>query len=108
MKQKLESLRRLARMAVESEATKKSLTALADTLRDALDLAQVHFVYSEDADWVSCGDRGSGDDVGTKKKGLWLVQQQAELYQGPGAFNIHHRRAEDLTGGLNAKGRGDI
>ena len=105
MKQKLESLRRLARMAGESEATKESPTALADTLRCALDFAQVHLVSAEDADWGSCGDRGSGDDVGTKKKGLWLVQQQAELYQGPVAFNIHDRRVEDLTGDLNAKGR---
>jgi len=105
MKQNLESLRRLARMAVESEATKESLAALADTLRDALDLVQVFFVYSEDLDWATCGDCGSGDDVGTKKKGLWLVQQQAELYQGPVAFNIRDLRVEDLTGDLNAKGR---
>jgi diguanylate cyclase (GGDEF)-like protein len=105
MKQKLESLRRLARMAVQSEATKESLTALADTLRDTLDLAQVFFVYSEDVDWLTCGDCGSGDDVGTKKKGLWLVQQQAEMYQGPVAFNVRNRLVEDLTGDLSAKGR---
>ncbi|GAG29448.1 unnamed protein product, partial [marine sediment metagenome] len=105
MKQKPESLRRLARMAVESEATKESLAALADTFRDALDLAQVFFVYSEDLGWATCGDRGSGDDVGTKKKGLWLVQQQAEMYQGPVAFNIRDRLVEDLTGDLSARGR---
>ena len=67
MKRKLEAVRRLAKMAVESEATKESLTRIADTLRDALDVVQVHFAYAEDLDWVTCGDCGSGDDVGTKR-----------------------------------------
>jgi diguanylate cyclase (GGDEF)-like protein len=105
MKQKLESLCRLARMAVKSEATKESLAALADTLRDALSATRVYFVYSEDLDWVTCGDCGSGDDVGTKRKGLWLVQQQAEMHHGPVAFNIRDLLVEDITGDLNAKGR---
>lgn len=105
MKRKLEAVRQLAKMAVESEATKESLTRIADTLRDALNAAQVHFVYSEDLDWVTCGDCGSGDDVGTKKKGLWLVQQQAERQKGPVAFNIRRRLVEDLTSAAGAKGR---
>jgi len=105
MERKLEAVRWLAKMAVESEATKESLTRIADTLRHALNLAQVHFVYSEDLDWVTCGDCGSGDDVGTKKKGLWLVQQQAERQKGPVAFNIRRGLVEDLTSDLDAKGR---
>jgi diguanylate cyclase (GGDEF)-like protein len=105
VKQKLEAVRRLAKMAVESEATKESLARIADTLRDAMDAAQVHFVYVEDMNWTSCGDLRSGHDVGTKKKGLWLVQQQAEMQKGPVAFNIRDRRVEDLTSDLDAKGR---
>ena len=105
MKRKLEAVRRLAKMAVESEATKESLTSIADTLRDALDAAQVHFVYAEDRDWVTCGDSRSGDDVGTGKAGLWLVQQQAEMHEGPVAFNIRDRRVDDFTSALGAEGR---
>jgi diguanylate cyclase (GGDEF)-like protein len=105
MKRKLEAVRRLAKMAVESEATKQGLVGIADTLRDALDAAQVHFVYSEDLDWATCGDSRSGDDVGTKKKGLWLVQQQAELHKGPVAFNIRRRLVEDFTSAAGAEGR---
>jgi len=105
MKEKLEAVRQLAKLAVESEATKESLTRIADTLRDALSVAQVHFAYAEDVDWSTCGDSRSGDDVGTKRKGLWLVQQQAEMQKGPVAFNIRRGLVEDLTSDLDAKGR---
>ena len=105
MKQKLEAVRQLANTARESPATRQGLTSIADTLRDALNLAQVHFAYAEDVDWSICGDSRSGDDVGTKKKGLWLVQQQAEMQKGPVAFNIRRGLVEDLTSDLDAKGR---
>jgi hypothetical protein len=74
MKEKLEAVRQLAKLAVESEATKESLTRIADTLRDALGAAQVFFVYAEDRDLITCGDSRSGDDVGAKPKGIWLMQ----------------------------------
>jgi len=105
VKQKLEAVRQLAKLAVESEATKESLTRIADTLRDALSVAQVYFVYAEDMDWVTCGDSRSGDDIGTKRAGFWLVQQQAERQKGPVAFNIRDRLVEDLTGAVGAKAR---
>ena len=105
MKCAFEAVRRLARMAVESPPTRESLTSVADALRDALGLAEVYFVYAEERDWSIRGDSRSGDDVGTKKKGLWLVQQQAEMHKGPVAFNIRDRLVEDLTGDLNARGR---
>jgi len=105
VKQKLEAVRQLANTARESPATRQGLTSIADTLRDALNLAQVHFAYAEDVDWSICGDSRSGDDVGTKKKGLWLVQQQAEMQKGPVAFNIRRGLVEDLTSDLDAKGR---
>ena len=105
MERQLETLRQLANMARESPATRQGLTSIADTLRHALNLAQVHFVYVEDMNWTSCGDLRSGDDVGTKKKGLWLVQQQAEIQKGPVAFNIRDRLVEDLTSDLDARGR---
>ena len=105
MEQQLETLRQLANMARESPPTREGLTSIADTLRDALDAAQVHFVYAEDRDWSTCGDSRSGENIGTKRKGLWLVQQQAEMQKGPVAFNIRDRRVEDLTSDLDARGR---
>ncbi|MCJ7810781.1 MAG: sensor domain-containing diguanylate cyclase, partial [Dehalococcoidia bacterium] len=98
-------LRQLAKMAVRSEATRQSLVGIADTLRHALGVAQVYFVYAEDLDWSTCGDSRSGDDIGTGKKGLWLVQQQAEMQKGSVAFNIRDRRVEDFTSDLDARGR---
>jgi len=105
MERQLETLRQLANMARESPPTREGLTSIADTLRDALDAAQVHFVYAEDRDWSTCGDSRSGDDVGTKNKGLWLVQQQAEMHKGPVAFNIRRRLVEDFTSAAGAEGR---
>ena len=40
-----------------------------------------------------------------KTKGIWLVQQQAEMQKGPVAFNIRARLVEDLTSAAGAKGR---
>ena len=100
-----EAVRQLARMAVESPPTREGLTSIADTLRHALSAAQVHFAYVEDLEWSTCGDSRSGDNVGTKRKGLWLVQQQAQMQKGPVAFNIRDRRVEDLTSDLDARGR---
>jgi diguanylate cyclase (GGDEF)-like protein len=105
MKRAFEAMRRLARMAAESPPTRESLTSVADALRDALGLAEVYFVYAEERDWSIRGDSRSGDDVGTKRKGLWLVQQQAEMHQRPVAFNIRDLLVEDITGDLNVKGR---
>jgi len=105
MKPEFETLRQLAKMAVEAPATKEGLARIADSLRDALDVSQVHFVYTADKDWVACGDTRCGDDVGTKAKGLWLVQQQAEIQRGPIAFNIRDRLVQDLTSAVGAKGR---
>ena len=105
MKRKLEAVRQLANMARESPATRQGLTSIADTLRDALNLAQVYFAYAEDMEWSTCGDSRSGENVGTKRKGLWLVQQQAEMQKGPVAFNIRRRLVEDLTSAAGAEGR---
>jgi len=105
MEPELEAVRQLANMARESPATRQGLTSIADTLRDALNLAQVYFAYAEDLEWSTCGDSRSGENVGMKRKGLWLVQQQAEMQKGPVAFNIRDRLVEDLTSDLDAKGR---
>jgi diguanylate cyclase (GGDEF)-like protein len=105
MKQEFEALRKLAKLAVEAPETREGLTRVADTLREALDVAGVYFAYAPDKALAVCGDCRSGDDIGTSQIGLWLVQRQAVAHKGPVAFNIRNRRVEDFTSALGAEGR---
>ena len=105
MKPAVEGLRQLAALAASGPATRLGLTRIADVLRDALGAEQVCFVYAEDLDWVTCGDSRGGDDVGTGKTGLWMVQQQAQAHKRPVAFNLQSRRVGDFVSAQGARGR---
>jgi diguanylate cyclase (GGDEF)-like protein len=105
MQTQFETLREMARLAVQAPATTDNLVLVADVLRDALDAAAVHFTYAADKDFLVCGDSCSGDDIGTSQIGLWLVRHQFEVLEDPVAFNIRARRVEDFTSAVGAKGR---
>jgi diguanylate cyclase (GGDEF)-like protein len=100
-----EDLQQLATLAANGPATRLGLARIADALRDALGAERVCFVYAEDRDWVTCGDSRGGDDVGTGKTGLWLVQQQAQTRNAPVAFNIRGSHVEDFVDCKGAEGR---
>jgi len=100
-----ETLQRLAALAANGPASRPWLTRIADTLRDASGADQVCFVYAEDRDWVTCGDSRCGDDIGTGRTGLWLVQQQAQKRNATVAFNVRGTRVEDFMLARGAKGR---
>lgn len=100
-----EALHRLARAAATSQASREGLVSIADILRDAVGAEQVCFVYAEEREWVTCGDSRCGDDVGTGRRGFWLVQREARAQKGPVAFNISERRVGDLANARGAKGR---
>jgi diguanylate cyclase (GGDEF)-like protein len=100
-----ETLCCLATLAANGPASRPGLMRIADTLRDASGAEQVWFVYAEDRDWVTCGDSRCGDDIGTGKTGLWLVQQQAQQQSAPVAFNIRGSRVGDFVLAKGAKGR---
>lgn len=100
-----ETLQQLAALAANGPASKLGLVRIADTLREASGAEQVCFVYAQDMDWIICGDSSCGDDVGTGKTGVWLVQQQAQQRNGPVAFNIRAKRVEDFAPAKGATGR---
>jgi diguanylate cyclase (GGDEF)-like protein len=100
-----ETLQRLAALAANGPANRPWLAHIADTLRDASGADQVCFVYAEDRDWVTCGDSRCGDDIGTGKTGLWLIQQAAQQRNAPVAFNIRGKRVGDFVLARGAKGR---
>ena len=80
----------------QSQASREGLTAIADILRDAVGAEQTCFVYAEEREWMTCGDSRGGDDIGTGRRGFWLVQREARAQDGPVAFNIRERRVGDL------------
>ena len=100
-----EALRRLADAAAKSQASREGLTAIADILRDAVGAEQACFVYAEEREWITCGDSRGGDDIGTGRRGFWLIQREARAQKGPVAFNIREKRVEDLANAHGAKGR---
>jgi diguanylate cyclase (GGDEF)-like protein len=102
---RFEHLRQLATLAATCPASRTGLACIADALRDQLGAEQVCFVYAEELDWVTCGDPRSGDEVGTGKTGLWIIQQQAQTYGGPVAFNIESRRVGDFVKAAGARDR---
>ncbi|MGD0765200.1 MAG: sensor domain-containing diguanylate cyclase [Dehalococcoidia bacterium] len=100
-----EALRRLARAAATSRGSREGLTHIADILRDAIGAEQTCFIYAEESEWVTCGDSRCGDDIGTGRRGFWLVQREARAQERPVAFNISEKRVGDLVNARGAKGR---
>ncbi|HUS83188.1 MAG TPA: hypothetical protein VM013_08060, partial [Dehalococcoidia bacterium] len=105
MKLAVEGLQQLAALAASGPATRLGLTHIADALRDTLGAEQACFVYGEDQDWATCGDSLCGDDVGTGRTGLWIIQQQAQTQKKPVAFNIRSKRVESFARAAGARGR---
>ncbi len=90
-------LRELASIAVNEPANRTGLVHLADCLKEGLGLEQACFVYADNMDWLTCGDSACGNDPGTGKHGLWIVQQQAQTLGVPVAFAIESRRVGDFA-----------
>ncbi len=105
MPPELKALRQLAVIAEGVPANRAGLTLVADTLRTAVRAERVCFVYAEDSDWITCGDSLGGDDAGTGRIGLWIVQQQAQTQGAPVAFNIKERHVGDFEPAAGASGR---
>jgi diguanylate cyclase (GGDEF)-like protein len=101
----IQALAELARLAQNQPADRSGLVRLADNMKAALGSEQVFFVYVEEDDWIICGDSGSGDDVGTGRIGLWIVNQQAQTLGVPVAFKIESRRVDGFAPALEAKGQ---
>ncbi len=105
MTDKVTSLRKLAGAAIDGQADEQSLVRIADLVRDAVAAERVFLVYPEDKDFLVCGDSSAGEGLGTNQMGLWLVQHQCEIVEGPVAFDIAGGRVSDIVGAPQAAER---
>ncbi len=105
MPDKVEPLRKLAKIAMQSLPGKGNLGRVVDVTRDAVAADRVFLVYVQDRDFLTCGDSSSDDSLGTTQMGLWLVQHEIDICGGPVAFNIRGDRVEDVKPARGAEGR---
>jgi diguanylate cyclase (GGDEF)-like protein len=103
--EKIRFLHELADVAIDSPATKQTLTRVADLVRKALGASQVFLVYSEDRQFLACGDSRAKDGLTVNQMGLWLVQHQVEILGGPVAFDVNGERVSDIVGAHDAASR---
>jgi diguanylate cyclase (GGDEF)-like protein/PAS domain S-box-containing protein len=101
MRQDIEALHELARIAIEDPAAKETLTLAASIIRQATGAAQAMVVYAEDKDFLTCSDAGGGPDIELTLAALTIVERHAAQTSGPVAFNIIGHRVEDFTSALS-------
>jgi len=97
MRQDIEALHQLAKIAIEGPAAKETLTLAASTIRRATAATEVLVVYAEDQDLLVCSDPENGVGPDLTQIALWIVQRQIIQMGGPVAFNLIGHRVEDLT-----------
>jgi diguanylate cyclase (GGDEF)-like protein/PAS domain S-box-containing protein len=98
MRQDIEALHELARMAIEGPASKETLARAASIIRRATGAAQALVVYAEDEDFLTCSDTGDGPHAELTNAALAIVQRHTQRASGPVAFNLISHRVEDFTG----------
>jgi len=103
--EKVTSLYKLAGAATDELAGERSLVRIADLVRDALAAERVFLVYPEDKEFIVYADSSAVEGLGTNQMGLWLVQHQCEIVEGPVAFDIVGERVSEIVGAREAGGR---
>jgi diguanylate cyclase (GGDEF)-like protein len=102
MPDRIKLLHRLAGTAIDSPASNEGLGRIVDLVREAIGASHVYLVYTEDKEFLVRGDSGSNGNLVTSQMGLWLVQHQIKITDGPVAFNVDGERVVDLTSALDA------
>ncbi len=102
---KVTSLYKLANAAIDGRAGERTLLRIADLVREAVGAERVFFVHPEDREPILCSDSSSPYGLGTNQMGLWLVQHQCEIVDGPVAFDIVGERVSDIVDAQKAGGR---
>jgi len=97
MRQHVEALNQLGRIAIEGPAAKETLAQAAGIIRQATGAAEAIVVYAEDKDFLTCSDAGGGPDTELTRAALAIVQRHVAQASGPVAFNLIGRRVEDFT-----------
>jgi diguanylate cyclase (GGDEF)-like protein len=98
-------LHQIGGAAIEMPASSETLTHVADTLCTLPGISRAFFTYAVEREFGVCGDSRSGNSVGTSQVGLWLVQRQFDVFQGPVAFNLKNGRVGDFIAADAARGR---
>jgi diguanylate cyclase (GGDEF)-like protein/PAS domain S-box-containing protein len=97
MRQGIEALHQLARIAIQGLADEDTLVRAAGIIRQATGAAEAMVVYAENADFLVCNDTGDGAATEFTQTALWIVQRQIVELGGPVAFNLIGHRVEELT-----------
>jgi len=101
MRQHVEALNQLARIAIEGPAAKETLARAASIIRQATGAAEAMVIYAEDKDFLTCSDAGGGPDTELTPAALTIIQRHAAQASGPVAFNLISHRVEDFTSALS-------
>ncbi|UCH86288.1 MAG: diguanylate cyclase [Dehalococcoidia bacterium] len=105
MRQDVEALHQLARIAIQGFADEDTLTRAASIIRRATGVAEAMVVYAENADFLVSTDAGNGAAIEFTQTALWIVQRQIMELGGPVAFNLIGHRVEDFTTACNDEER---
>ncbi len=101
MRQDVEALHKLARIAIEGPAAKETLARAASIIRQATGAAEAMVVYAEDKNFLTCSDAGGGPATELRLGALTWIQRHAAQTSEPVAFNLVGRRVEDFTSALS-------
>jgi len=101
MRQDIEALRELSRIATKGEASKETLAQAASIIRRATGAAEAMVVYAEDKNFLTCSDAGADPPTELTLAALAWVQRHAAQTSEPVAFNLVGRRVEDFTSALS-------
>ena len=101
MRQDIEALNQLAKIATQGFADEKTLAQAASIIRRATGAAEAMVVYAPDKNFLTCSDAGDGPPTELTLAALTRVQRHAAQTNGPVAFNLIGNRVEDFTSALS-------
>ncbi len=97
MKNELNALDGLARLALKGPANEEALREAAAILRRATGASTAAVVYVKEQDFLIREDGEEGTELGFSQIGLWVLQRQVVQTDAPVGFNLHGHRLEEFT-----------
>jgi diguanylate cyclase (GGDEF)-like protein/PAS domain S-box-containing protein len=101
MRQDIEALNQLARIATQGFADEETLTQAASIIRQATGAAEAVVVYAQDKNFLTCSDAGDGPPTELTLAALTMVQRHAAQTNEPVAFNLVGHWVGDFTSALS-------
>ncbi|MCJ7510077.1 MAG: GAF domain-containing protein, partial [Dehalococcoidia bacterium] len=97
MRQDIEALHQLARIAIQGLADEKTLAQAVSVIRQATEAAEAMVVYADDKNVLTCAHDDGDSHTELTPPALAVVQRQAAKAGEPVAFNLKLTRVEDFT-----------